>query len=867
MKKKLLGAASFFLFNCIFCFNVFAANTLTLYDDFNDNSIDSTKWLVEPSESAGALNENNSAFNINRGFYQGQGVQAYLLGPDQSFDALEAKIKLSSETEPGGSFGIIAFLWNDGLFDYSGAILFSRLYKDDPLVIRGSISKGLDRNNSFTVYYKSLIENASYDTWYRVRIERDGANINFYVKEGIEEIGSNDLKDTYAIQSAIKPPTSNFLFLRAGNLSIFEATAVAGSADDIFVGSARPTYTISGKIEGALCDNATMALYESSSPFQTIKVNADGTYAFRLLSDQKTYSVGSASLCCPLDPDKKTVTMQGADQKDMNFTVKADNASAEIVYAITGARLIDGNGSEPVDDALIIIKGNTIQSVSRSGEAEIPAGAQVIDATGKTIIPGLHDMHVHIVVESNPYFGSYYMPQEPVGGEFQKRLYAFLFCGVTSVFDVGSFTSENLIFSLRKQEQEHCLLAPRIFSVGAGITYPHGYGFFPATRVASNPQEAVQVIDDLVKKKPDMVKILYENKLYGQKFPTFDTATLKALIDESRKQGFKTTVHVSNPGLAKKLAPLQPDAFAHFPTHANRKAEHLMIQNHISCTPTLMVFTSLGRFFSNPALIEEDIIKACVDPRLLSAYKEPALLEAVRRHQLGGYTGYFKYIFRSLKRVFAAGGKIIMGSDPGGGAVVFHGPSAHEEIGMYVKAGLTPLQVITTATRNGAEYVGKLDRQGTIEEGKLADLVILKADPSDNISNTKKIALVMKDGKIMDRGMLSRDITGRLSEEARYIADRIDLMPAAAFKNSDAANKATLSGQMEEIYALLKQADDSEIALQNYAQAAQMLSDNVIPLIDGCTSGSTGDDLIADCAYQKEVYAAAQQLIEDCLNK
>ena len=796
--------------------------------------------------------------NIKGDFYQGQGVQAYLLGPDKSFDALEAKIKLSSETELVSGFGIIGFLWNDGLFDYMGAILFSRLYKDDPLVINGLILKG------FVFYYKTLITNASYDTWYRVRMERDASNLNFYVNEAGEDIGPGDLKDTYAIQSAIEPPAVNFLYLRAGISSIFETTTVAGSVDDIFVGNARPTHTISGRIAGTLCDNATIALYDGTFPLETRKVNADGTYSFRFLSDQKTYSVGSASLCCPLEPEKKTVTIQGADQKDINFTVKSDNASAETVYAITGVRLIDGNGGEPVDDALIIIKGDTIQSVSRSGEAEIPTGAQVIAAAGKTIIPGLHDMHVHILFASDPNFAPFYMPREPVGVEYQKHLYAYLYCGVTSVLDVASGSGEDLIFSLRKQEQDHCLLSPRIFTAGAGITYPKG--FRSPSRVASNPQEAVQVIDDLAKRQPDMVKLFYENKFNGQKCPTFDTATLKALIDESRKLGLKTTVHIFYPQLAKKLAPLQPDAFAHLPP-GGRAVVASMIKNNIACTPTLMT-QYVGGFYLNPDIIDADIIGQCVDPRLISAYKDPALLKAIKK---GRWIMRFMYYdhqrYFMLNRLFKAGNKIIMGSDAGGGAFIFHGLASHEEIGLYVEAGLTPLQAITIATRNGAEFLEKQDRQGTIEAGKLADLVILKADPLKDISNTKKIALVMKDGKIMDRGMLSRDITGRLSEEARYIADRIDLMPVAAFKDSAADNKEALTKMMEEIYSILKQADDSQIGLKDYTQASTVLSSSVIPLIDGCATGSTGDDLITDCAYQKGVYAAAQQLVTDCLNR
>ena len=271
----------------------------------------------------------------------------------------------------------------------------------------------------------------------------------------------------------------------------------------------------------------------------------------------------------------------------------------------------------------------------------------------------------------------------------------------------------------------------------------------------------------------------------------------------------------------------------------------------------------------NPDIINVDIIGQCVDPRLISAYKDPALLKAIRK---GRWIMRFMYYdherYFMLNRLFKAGNKIIMGSDAGGGAFIFHGPASHEEIGLYVEG-----RPYTSSSHHHCYpqwrrvSLEKQDRQGTIEAGKLADLVILKADPLKDISNTKKIALVMKDGKIMDRGMLSRDITGRLSEEARYIADRIDLMPVAAFKDSDADNKEALTGMMEEIYSILKQADDSEIGLKDYTQASQLLSSNILPLIDGCTNGSTDNDLITDCAYQKGVYAAAQQLGEDCLNK
>jgi imidazolonepropionase-like amidohydrolase len=868
-RKHIISNAVFF---CIFIFStpVFAANTLTLYDDFNENTLHAEKWLVEPSENAGAMTVDNGTLKIHGEFYQGQGVQSFLLGPDKSFDALEAKIKLSSATELVQGFGIGLSLWSNGFYDYKVAIYFSRLTQNDPLKIAGYVDALHWQANPFSTAGEVFTESTAYDTWYRVRIERDGTNIHFYVKEGTDAFDQIDLKYTYAIQGTIESPSLNLAFLDARNLIFYETAPLAGFVDDVFVGNTRSAYTISGKIDGTLCDNATIALYEGAFPRETRKVNADGTYAFRFLSDQKTYIVGSANLCCQLEPATRTVTIQGADQTDVNFTVKPDNASSETVYAITGGRLIDGNGGKPVNNALIIVRGGTIQSVSRAGETEIPSGAQMIDAAGKTIIPGLHDMHVHILGDSSPFFYPDYV--RAVGVDYRKNLYGYLFCGVTSVLDVGEFTAEDVILRLREQEQAHCLVSPRIFTVGAGITYPHGYGF-PA-RVASNSAEAVKVVDDLAKKKPDMVKLLYEDTSPTREpIPAFDTGTLQALIDESRRKGLKTTVHVRTPEQAETVAPLQPDAFAHIPGwFGSRKYEKEMIKYHISCTPTLMA-SGMARtmFLRNPELINDDFIKSCIDPRLAGAYKDPALLEFARKSRtfigrIMSTVFSFPQRFGALRRLYRAGNKIIMGTDAANPAI-FHGPAAHEELGLYVKAGLTPLQAITTATRNGAEYVGKLDRQGTIEAGKLADLVILKANPLLNISNTKKIALVMKDGKIMDRGMLSRDITGRLCEEARYIADRIDLMPASAFKDSDTANKAALTGMLEGVYSILKKADDNETSQQNYAQASQMLSTDVVPLLDGCANDSAGDDLITDCAYQKEVYAAAQQLVEDCLSK
>ena len=140
-------------------------------------------------------------------------------------------------------FGIVATLWSDGISDYLVLIYFSRLYKDAPLMIQGGVLKSLGQNNAVFVQGNVLIENASYDTWYRVRMERDGADVYFYVKEGGEILGPGDVKSTYAIPGVIEPPAFNFLYLRAGIHHIFDTMPVAGSFDDVFVGNATAAST------------------------------------------------------------------------------------------------------------------------------------------------------------------------------------------------------------------------------------------------------------------------------------------------------------------------------------------------------------------------------------------------------------------------------------------------------------------------------------------------------------------------------------------------------------------------------------------------------------------------------------------------
>ena len=147
----------------------------------------------------------SGTLKISGEFEKGKYIQAFLLGPNKTFDALEAKIKLSSATEVVQRFGISVCLWNDGIFDYSARISFHKSYPDDPLTINGDIRKTPGENNFYFVPIPkgyppleqllspgTLCGNASVDTWYRVRIAFDGKQVLFYLKEGEGELKEGD---------------------------------------------------------------------------------------------------------------------------------------------------------------------------------------------------------------------------------------------------------------------------------------------------------------------------------------------------------------------------------------------------------------------------------------------------------------------------------------------------------------------------------------------------------------------------------------------------------------------------------------------------------------------------------------------------
>ncbi|MBI1874175.1 MAG: amidohydrolase family protein [Acidobacteria bacterium] len=348
---------------------------------------------------------------------------------------------------------------------------------------------------------------------------------------------------------------------------------------------------------------------------------------------------------------------------------------------IRGGTLIDGSGGAPIPDAQILIRDGLIADIARQAPTAAPSGAEVIDARGKFIVPGLIDSHVHY-------------------REWHGEV--FLAYGVTSVYDVGDPYYWQA--ALKQGFNSGRMRGPRYFFCGEIR--------LPSEEAAANALPAVARRGLEVIRKPEeadgIVEAGHKNSaLYHWMEPEEFDRLIKELVGQG--------VFV-NPTLDFEWKAL-----------TDRTRDHEREDLRLFHTPSLAYVP--------------------VDERLvvLGQYHWPDSRSADEIHQFK--EGYRK-VQQFLAKFVQSGGKIYSGTDSS--AATTPGLSLHHELELLVDAGLTPMQAIMTATKHAADLLGLDAKMGTIEKGKVADLVLLEADPLTDIRNTKRIATVIKDGRILD---------------------------------------------------------------------------------------------------------------------
>ncbi|MFQ5984611.1 MAG: amidohydrolase family protein [Alphaproteobacteria bacterium] len=431
------------------------------------------------------------------------------------------------------------------------------------------------------------------------------------------------------------------------------------------------------------------------------------------------------------------------------------------VTAFVGATVIDGTGAPPIADGVVVVGDDgRIAAVGPRRIVRIPDGARVFDGGGKWIIPGLIDAHIHFFQSGGLYtrpdvidlraVRPYEEELARVKAGLKATFARYLASGVTSVVDVGGPMWN---FEVRELA-EKTLLAPRVAVAGPLLaTYvPAALATGdPAIIKITSPAEARAEVRRQLAHEPDLVKIWFVS-------PGLSIARemewVKAAVAESHAAGVRVVIHATRLRLARAVVEAGADILAH--SIDDRPVDddliELMKARGVVYTTTMVVKEGYREVFGQHVALT-GIERRLGDRQAIASFDD---LDTLPRYLLPSWVRrrppqpIDPVISRNLARVHAGGVIVAAGSDAGNIGTL-HGPALHRELELMAReAGLAPMDVLVAATRGGARVMGMSADLGTLEPGKLADMVILNADPLADIRNTRGIHRVVKGGIVLD---------------------------------------------------------------------------------------------------------------------
>lgn len=432
-------------------------------------------------------------------------------------------------------------------------------------------------------------------------------------------------------------------------------------------------------------------------------------------------------------------------------------AQAPAATVIRNVTVIDGTGRAPVAGATVVIEGDRIASVGTQNITP-PPGARVIDASGKFLIPGLMDMHVHLRGGGDRSQQGVTPAEEREG---IRALHSYLYAGVTTIFDAGN--RPDFIMGLRARERAGQIVSPRIFATGGTVASPNGHGG-PYT-VEAWPQDRAH-LDEHIATHPDIVKIGQDEHGWGTRplINQMPDDLLEKVIRYYNSKGFRTVIHVSNEHNAWSAIYAGVDSLAH-PDIQGPLSDafiRMMAVKHVPTISTLTIGDNYSRLAEHPEFLDQPLYRDTIDP----AERQRLKTEESAKQRENRWAMWMKVMTpvaqENLRRLNEVGRDIVVcGTDQSSG------PALQRELELLVAGGIPPADAIVTATRNAARFLGRLNDMGTIEPGKLADLVLLNADPTRDINNAKQIDTVMKGGAIIDRSALDLPVNRRTASGGR----------------------------------------------------------------------------------------------------
>jgi imidazolonepropionase-like amidohydrolase len=428
------------------------------------------------------------------------------------------------------------------------------------------------------------------------------------------------------------------------------------------------------------------------------------------------FCVGLGALCA--------ATSQQSLSAELTEINPPTDVAGDRVVALVRAKLVDGNGGEPLENATVILRGSTIDSVGPSESVRVPGDAEIVELSGMTIVPGFVDCHFHSINDLDP-------PR------------TFLANGVTTFRDPGH------PFRFYQAVLQTSQPMPRVFLAGAHLdAYPP---IWPQQAViVATRQQAKEAVEKHVDDGATAIKIYFRLPL----------ELIDAVCKTAHERGVPVTAHLELVRASDAIA-AGIDGVEHvtsFGTSLASEQAASRFESIVSATPSarkewryrLWANLNFDRCENLDAVLRQIVENEIILSPTLAVFERRAGDKGVEDFEALAFQNMLEFI----RRCHRAGATIVAGSHTWVPGAKF-GMAFHRELELLVECGLTPLEAITAGTRNGARFMGSEDRLGTVEPGKLADLVVVEGDVSADVSQLREVRRVMLHGRWIDRNNLS----------------------------------------------------------------------------------------------------------------
>src|SRR5262245_6178388 len=454
-------------------------------------------------------------------------------------------------------------------------------------------------------------------------------------------------------------------------------------------------------------------------------------------------------------------TLLTAQRPTLSAAVKQYVSIDTAVVALTHVRVIDGTGAAPKEDQTLIIRDGNIVTLGAARSTKVPDGAQVIDLTGKSLIPGLVMMHEHLYYPTGP--GVY-------GADYVSFSRLYLAGGVTSMRtggNVGGYADLNLAAAIKAGTQ----VGPWIDATAPYVNGPSPFTQMYALKDSADARRFVAFWADA-------------GATSFKAYMNITRAELAAAVDEAHKRGLKITGHLCSVTYREAadlgiddlehgffvatdfvkdkqpdLCPGQNVGMAALGAVDSKSSEftslvQYLVAHHVAVTSTQTVFETFAS--GRPVPPGLDVLDSLLKTRYQQQY------ERVQRDTVAPFAKLLPLDRTMELAFFRAGGLLLAGTDPTGGGGVIPGYSDQRQVELLVETGLTPLEAIKVCTLNGATYLGRADRIGSIAVGKQADLVVIDGNPAATIADIRHVTLVFKQGVGYDPAKLIESVRGKV---------------------------------------------------------------------------------------------------------